>query len=102
MCFPLGNTSYFFFFDTFWVRALPAALFEDLLVLPSRNTDEALLATFLDVVFLGAFVWLNALPAAALDFLPVLFDRRTFDAFLAALGRVTFFMCHSSWLIFNN
>jgi len=45
-----------FFFDVFWERALPAALFEDLLVLPSLNTDEALLATRLDVVFLGAFV----------------------------------------------
>ena len=74
-----------FFFDVFWARALPAALFEDLLVLPSRKTDEALLATFLDVVFLGAFVWLSALPAAALDFFPVLFDRRTFEALWGGL-----------------
>jgi hypothetical protein len=44
------------FLDVFCASALPAALFEALLVRPSLKTDEALLATCFEVVFLGAFV----------------------------------------------
>ena len=75
------NNDHFFFglagfcdFAVFCAKALPAADFEALLVRPSFNTDEAALAAFVEVVFLGALVWANALPAAVLDFAPVDFD----------------------------
>lgn len=54
-----------------WLKALPAALFEVLLVLPSRRTAEAMEAAFADVVLAGALRCDNALPPAVLDFEPV-------------------------------
>ncbi len=69
---------------------LPAADFDALLVLRSRNTFDAALAAFSDVTRLGAFVWDNALPAAVLDLRPVDLLRSVFDALLAAFGLVTF------------
>jgi len=77
------------FLDGLWERALPAADFDFLLVLPSRRTLEAELAAFFEVTFFGALVCDNALPEAAFDLLPVFLLRRVFEAFLAALGRVT-------------
>lgn len=70
-------------------RALPAADFDFLLVLPSRRTLEAALAAFLEVTFFGALVWDRVLPEAVFDLLPVFLFRRVFEALLAALGRVT-------------
>jgi len=76
--------------DGLWERALPAADFDFLLVLPSRRTLDATLAALFDVTFFGAFVWDRALPAEVLDFEPVLLLLSVFDALRAALGRVTF------------
>ena len=71
------------------MRALPAADFDALLVLPSRKTFDAALAAFFEVTLLGAFVWDKALPAAVLDLEPVDLLRSVFDALLAAFGLVT-------------
>lgn len=79
-----------FFFPLAWLKALPAADFDDLLVLPSRRTVEAALAASGEVTFLGAFVCESALPAADFDFDPVEVDRRVSEELLAAAGRVTF------------
>ena len=80
---------FFFLLDGLCERALPAADFDFLLVLPFRRTLEAALAALLEVAFFGALVWEKALPEAVLDFEPVFALRRVFEAFLAAFGLVT-------------
>jgi hypothetical protein len=60
-----------------------------LLVRLSLRTDDALLAAFLDVTFLGALVWDKVLPAAVFDFELVDLLLSVDDALLAALGLVT-------------
>ena len=47
---------FFFFLDGLCERALPAADFDFLLVLPSRRTLEATLAALFEVTFFGALV----------------------------------------------
>lgn len=71
-------------------KALADAVFESLLVRPSRSTFEAAVAAVAEVTFLGAFVCDNALPAAVLDFGAVLAFVRVFDALEAAFEPVTF------------
>lgn len=60
-----------------------------LLVRLSLRTDDALLAAFLDVTFLGALVWDNALPAAVFDLELVDLLLSVDEALLAALDLVT-------------
>jgi hypothetical protein len=67
----------------------PAALFDAVLVRPSRNTLEAAVAAFGDVTFLFP-VWESALPAAVFDAAPVEGLFSTFDAAAAAFGLVAF------------
>ena len=81
---------YFFFFDAFWDKALPAADFDALLDLPSWSTFDAAVAAFAEVCFLGALFWDSALPAAVLDFEPVDLLVNVFEALLAAFLLVTF------------
>jgi hypothetical protein len=71
-------------------NALPAALFESLLVLPSLKVFDAAVAAFDDVTFAGALVCDSALPAAVFDFEAVLELVNVFDALEAALEPVTF------------
>ena len=86
----LNNSHYFFLRPAFWARALPAADFDALLVLPSRSVFEAALAAFDDVCLAGDFLWERALPAADFDFELVFLLLRVFDALLAAFRPVTF------------
>ena len=79
-----------FLFDFAWLKALPAADFDALLVLPSRRTADAAFAAFGDVTRFGALVCDSALPAAVFDFTPVEEERSVFDELRAAAGRVTF------------
>jgi hypothetical protein len=75
--------------DFVWDRADPAALFDEALVRPSRNTFEAAVAAFGEVIFEFPFC-ANALPAAALDLVPVDGLDNTLEAAVAALGLVFF------------
>jgi len=71
---------------------LPAALFDALLVRPSRRTFDAALAAADEVLSLGALLWVRALPAAFLEFAPVDELFNTFAALFATLGLVPFFI----------
>lgn len=95
----LASCHYFFFLGV-CAKALPAADFDLLLVLPSWRTFDAAIAALGDVCFLGAFVCDNALPAAVLDFDAVDLLRSVVDALLATLLLVTFvFFAISNFLI---
>ena len=59
-----------YFFLLACANALAAAVFDVLLLRPSRNTCEAALADLEEVVSPGALLWVNALPAAVLAALP--------------------------------
>ena len=74
----------------FCESALPAAVFEVLLVRPSRSVFEAAEAALGDVTFLGAFRCDSALPPAVFDVFPVDLLRRVLDALVAALPPVVF------------
>ena len=76
----------------FCVSALPAADFDDLLVLRSRRVFDAALAALAEVCFFGALVCDNALPAAALDALLVEPLSSVLEALLATFLRVTFLL----------
>jgi hypothetical protein len=82
---------YFFLCD----KALPAALFEALVVRPSRKTWEAAFATGADVRSLGALLCVNALAAAFLEFLPDDGLSKTIAAVFATFGLVPFFISPS-------
>jgi len=69
-------------------NALPAADLEVAEVRPSRNTFDAAVAAFGDVVSRPLLLCVNALPAAVLDALPVFDELRVFDAAVAAFGSV--------------
>ena len=71
---------------------LPAAVFDALLVLPSRRVFEAAVAAPADVVFEGACRCDNALPEEDLVVLPVEPLRSVFNAAVPAFFPVTFFM----------
>jgi len=90
----------FFLLDCLWERALPAADFDFLLVLPSRRTLDAALAALFEVTLFGALVWDRALPEAVFDLVPVFLLRRVLEALLAALGRVTLNLAILSFSIF--
>ncbi len=81
----------FVFLEGVCANALPAALFESLLVRLSVRTFDALVAVFLLVTFLGALVCESALPAAVFDFVLVFLLLMVFDAEDAAFLLVTFF-----------
>jgi len=82
--------AYFFFLLGVWARALPAADFAALEVLPSRNVADAALAALELVCRFGAPVWDKALPDKALDLAPVLLLVSVFEALDAALVPVVF------------
>jgi hypothetical protein len=83
-----------------WERALPAADFAALLVLPSRSTFEAAFADPPDVTSLGAFVCVSALPAALFTVLLVEV-RSAFDALFAALPPVVLAIVNSPRFVFS-
>jgi len=87
--FPVCSPHFRFFFSR-CERAEPAALFEALLVRPSRRVFEAAEAARGEVAFFGALRWDRALPAAVFDFFPVALPRRFFDAADAAFLPVAF------------
>jgi len=68
--------------------AEPAALFDALLVRPSRNTVDAAEAALAEVTLLGD-TCASALPALALEFLPVDVLVKTVEARVATFGLVT-------------
>ncbi len=75
--------------DGLCANALAAAIFDVLLVRPSRSTLDAADAAASDVTFLGAFVCESVLPAAVFDFGAVLPLFNVFAALDAAFGPVT-------------
>ena len=83
----IGSSNYLFF-DARCANADAAALFEAVLVRPSRITAEAAVAAFAEVVFVGT-TWDSALPAAAFDAAPVDELERTAEDFCAAFTPVT-------------
>ena len=87
---PCYARAYFFFLLGVWARALPAADFAALEVLPSRNVADAALAAFGPVWRFGVPVWDKALPDAVLDLAPVLLLVIVLEALVAALVPVVF------------
>lgn len=73
-----------------WVNALAAADFDVLLVRPSRSTEEASLAAWVEVSFSRDFACDRALAAAVLDLADVDLLCRVLDAFVAVLLLVAF------------
>ena len=78
-----GGTVRYCFFRV-WDKALAAAVFESLLVLPSRKTLDAAFAAFGDVTSNGALLWVSALAAADLEAFPVERFFKVLEAALAA------------------
>ena len=85
-----------YFFLLACANALAAAVFDAVLLRPSRNTCEAALAALEEVVSRGALLWVKALPAAVLAALPDEGLSNTLAAALAAFGLVPFFIAFLS------